>query len=173
MNSGPQPGGRSGCQTRQYFVSSQCRHRTGLHCHAPVCEENPKNFFLWQVHGRIARARLSTATSCIFDQCSFGALCRKNTRMDFWHATLPPPFSACCHGRTCIFTGATHLRLSGLSNGTFVTAHAATYPEKLAGALANTLADACVAREVNGLWRTMLNVPPAKIGGAFSASNTH
>ena len=127
----------------------------------PGCEENPKNSYLWQVHGRPARARVLAVQSRVFDQCSFGALCRKSTRMDFWHVTPPLSFSACCRGRLCSFTSNKHLRLSGLSNGTFVTAHAAAYPEKLARAFAKTLAEASVGREAHNLWKNLSGIKVA------------
>ena len=130
----------------------------------PGCEENPKNSFLWLVHGRVARERLPSVHACYFDQCSFGALCRKSTRIDFWHATPPASFSSRCHGqKECSFTGSRHLRLTGLSDGTFVTAKAATYPVKLANALAKTLAEASVAREVHTVWKDISGMSGSRV----------
>ena len=99
--------------------------------------------------------------------------------MDFWHVTPPVSFSACCHGRLCSFTGAKHLRLSGLSDGAFVTAQAATYPEQLARTLASTLAKASIGREVNQLWRNLSGVarlgsdganPPAAVAASAATA---
>ena len=116
----------------------------------PCYEENPKSSYLWSCHGRAARAGEPYARTALLDQCGFGGLSKKLSRIDAFHCNASRLAIVCCGKEgTCSFTGKKHMRLSCIKGKIFLTQAAACYPTRLANELANMLHNAIVQLQVS------------------------
>ena len=113
-----------------------------------VVVENPGSSRLWiapEMAALVARA----ASDDLVDYCAFGTTWRKRTRLISWCHPLSklPPL---CTGRNgfCSFSGCRHEKLEGFGEkGTFKTAEASAYPNKLCRLVAPQLCKPVAVRD--------------------------
>ena len=129
------------------YMKSFCKY-----CHrrrVPFYIENPLTSRLWKMPELLELGRLPHTTSLVVDYCQYGEPWRKSTRiMVSRHADVRSLERRCHFGRgyVCSASGKRHVVLSGSSGGTFMTAKAQAYPQKLCRALAWSIREHAVSR---------------------------
>jgi len=119
----------------------------------PVILETPSGSLLWAFPPLARLCRLSCSASVTLDQCRFGSLSRKRTRLQAWHAGNLEPLRRLCCGKEgrCSTTGEQHVILEGK-----LTWASSRYPSAFAAAAAGYLDNFLETTSLQVLWNHSL-----------------
>ena len=126
-----------------------------VRCGVPGVEENPRGSYLWQQFARPKLMTLPENAVVDLDQCTFGALHRKATRLLFFGTGKIHREGLRCvaKGKICSSTGRRHAMLRGTdAQGNFATKAAAKYPPRLSNWIVDRLEAVSDRAGLSRLW---------------------